>query len=45
MFDIAVGRSRSLSGGTYPSERENHYIVESCNPLGVVGVVGHLIVA
>ncbi|ORY72399.1 succinate-semialdehyde dehydrogenase, partial [Leucosporidium creatinivorum] len=39
MFDIAVGRSRSLSGGTYPSERENHFIVESCNPLGVVGVI------
>lgn len=37
--DYAVGLSRTISGKTLPSERENHMIIENWNPLGLIGVI------
>jgi aldehyde dehydrogenase (NAD+) len=37
--DFAVGLSRQLYGHTMPSERPEHRIVETWQPLGVVGVI------
>lgn len=37
--DYAVGLSRMFSGHLFPSERENHILMEKWNPLGVVGVI------
>ncbi|XP_020297921.1 putative aldehyde dehydrogenase family 7 member A1 homolog isoform X1 [Pseudomyrmex gracilis] len=37
--DYAVGLSRMFSGRLFPSERENHILMEKWNPLGVVGVI------
>jgi len=39
MCDFAVGLSRQLYGLTMPSERPNHRLQETWQPLGVVGVV------
>ncbi|XP_017884690.1 alpha-aminoadipic semialdehyde dehydrogenase [Ceratina calcarata] len=37
--DYAVGLSRSLSGSVFPSERQDHALLEKWNPLGVVGII------
>src|SRR5699024_6773107 len=37
--DLAVGLSRQLYGRTMPSERPGHRLMETWQPLGVVGVV------
>eukprot|EP00055_Hartaetosiga_balthica_P002712 m.4989 g.4989 ORF g.4989 m.4989 type:complete len:536 (+) comp2320_c0_seq1:34-1641(+) len=37
--DFAVGLSRSMNGSIFPSERPNHYLMETWNPLGVVGII------
>lgn len=37
--DYAVGLSRMFSGKLFPSEREDHLLIEQWNPLGVVGVI------
>lgn len=37
--DYAVGLSRSLSGSVFPSERQDHTLIENWNPLGVVGII------
>jgi aldehyde dehydrogenase family 7 protein A1 len=37
--DYAVGLSRTLSGKTLASERDNHTILENWNPLGLIGVI------
>jgi aldehyde dehydrogenase (NAD+) len=37
--DLAVGLSRQLGGGTMPSERAGHRLMETWHPLGVVGVI------
>lgn len=39
MCDFAVGLSRQLNGSIIPSERPNHVMLETWNPLGVVGVI------
>ena len=39
MCDYACGQSRMIPGHIFPSERENHTIVEMWNPLGIVGVI------
>lgn len=39
MCDFAVGLSRQLNGSIIPSERPNHMMLETWNPLGVVGVI------
>jgi len=39
MCDFAVGLSRQLYGLTMPSERPNHRLQETWQPLGVVGVI------
>ncbi|KAL9460754.1 hypothetical protein AB3S75_003875 [Citrus x aurantiifolia] len=39
MCDFAVGLSRQLNGSVIPSERPNHMMLETWNPLGVVGVI------
>lgn len=37
--DYAVGLSRMMSGRVLPSERENHFLMETPSPLGVVLVI------
>lgn len=37
--DYAVGLSRMLPGKIFPSERDNHVLLESWNPLGAVGII------
>lgn len=37
--DYAVGLSRIFSGKIIPSERPNHMLFETWNPLGVIGVI------
>jgi len=37
--DFAVGLSRQLYGLTFPSERENHRLIEQWHPAGVTGVI------
>jgi len=37
--DYAIGLSRMISGKVLPSERENHFLMETPAPLGVVLVV------
>ncbi|KAK9900146.1 NAD-aldehyde dehydrogenase [Cystobasidium minutum MCA 4210] len=37
--DYAIGLSRMLAGKVLPSERENHFLMETPSPLGVVLVV------
>lgn len=37
--DFATGLSRMLNGKVFPSERPNHYMLESWNPLGNVGII------
>ncbi|KAJ4953788.1 hypothetical protein NE237_030620 [Protea cynaroides] len=39
MCDYAVGLSRQLNGSIIPSERPNHMMLETWNPLGIVGVI------
>jgi len=39
MLHFCIGLTRSLSGTIFPSERENHFIFESWQPLGVVGII------
>ncbi|KAK4837344.1 hypothetical protein QYF36_004719 [Acer negundo] len=39
MCDFAVGLSRQLNGSIIPSERPNHMMFETWNPLGIVGVI------
>lgn len=39
MCDFACGLSRSIGGQVIPSERQDHIIIETWNPLGVVGVI------
>uniref|UniRef100_A0A2P2KPB4 aldehyde dehydrogenase (NAD(+)) n=1 Tax=Rhizophora mucronata TaxID=61149 RepID=A0A2P2KPB4_RHIMU len=39
MCDFAVGLSRQLNGLIIPSERPNHIMLETWNPLGIVGVI------
>lgn len=37
--DYAVGLSRTLSGKTLSSERDDHVILENWHPLGLIGVI------
>eukprot|EP00842_Homolaphlyctis_polyrhiza_P003355 jgi/Hompol1/401/HPOL_005299-RA len=37
--DYALGLSRMLGGGVFPSERPGHFMMEQWNPLGTVGVI------
>ena len=37
--DYAVGLSRMLNGQVIPSERPGHFMMETWNPLGIVGVI------
>ena len=37
--DYAVGLSRSLNGDVIPSERPGHFMMETWNPLGLVGII------
>lgn len=37
--DYAVGLSRTLEGKVLPSERPGHFMMETWNPLGIVGVI------
>eukprot|EP00602_Paraphysomonas_sp_CaronLab_P004814 CAMPEP_0185023740 /NCGR_PEP_ID=MMETSP1103-20130426/6374_1 /TAXON_ID=36769 /ORGANISM="Paraphysomonas bandaiensis, Strain Caron Lab Isolate" /LENGTH=542 /DNA_ID=CAMNT_0027556479 /DNA_START=41 /DNA_END=1669 /DNA_ORIENTATION=+ len=39
MCDLAVGMSRQLPGQMLPSEREDHALIETWNPLGQVGII------
>ncbi|XLS51444.1 hypothetical protein HN51_012121 [Arachis hypogaea] len=39
MCDYAVGLSRQLNGQIIPSERPDHMMLETWNPLGIVGVI------
>lgn len=39
MCDFACGLSRSIGGQVIPSERQDHVIIETWNPLGIVGVI------
>ncbi len=39
MCDLAVGLSRQLNGNTLPSERPQHRILETWQPLGVLGLI------
>ncbi|CDP20508.1 unnamed protein product [Coffea canephora] len=39
MCDFAVGLSRQLNGSIIPSERPNHMMFETWNPLGIVAVI------
>ena len=39
MCDYACGLSRIIGGSVFPSERKNHVLIETWNPLGVVGVI------
>ncbi|KAJ1345185.1 hypothetical protein BSLG_000699 [Batrachochytrium salamandrivorans] len=37
--DYALGLSRMIGGGVFPSERPGHFMMEQWNPLGNVGVI------
>jgi len=39
MCDYACGQSRMIPGHIFPSEREDHTMIEMWNPLGIVGVI------
>ncbi|KAJ3442789.1 alpha-aminoadipic semialdehyde dehydrogenase [Anaeramoeba flamelloides] len=39
ILEYAVGLSRTISGTIIPSERQDHVIFETWNPLGIVGVI------
>lgn len=39
MCDMAVGLSRQLEGKIFPSERPGHFMMETWNPLGIIGVI------
>lgn len=39
MCDFACGLSRTISGKVIPSERKEHVILETWNPLGLIGVI------
>lgn len=39
MCDLAAGMSRQLPGLVLPSERSDHLLLETWNPLGVVGII------
>lgn len=39
MMDYATGLSRMLEGKVFPSERPGHFMMETWNPLGVIGVI------
>jgi aldehyde dehydrogenase family 7 protein A1 len=39
MCDFACGQSRMIPGQIFPSERENHAMLEMWNPLGLIGVI------
>lgn len=39
MCDLAVGMSRQIPGQLLPSEREEHIMFETWNPLGNVGII------
>ncbi|KAJ8326966.1 Alpha-aminoadipic semialdehyde dehydrogenase [Batrachochytrium dendrobatidis] len=37
--DYALGLSRMIGGGVFPSERPGHFMMEQWNPIGNVGVI------
>jgi len=37
--DFATGLSRTIGGSVIPSERPDHFLMETWNPLGVVGMI------
>jgi len=37
--DMACGMSRGLNGAVIPSERPDHFMMETWNPLGLIGVI------
>lgn len=39
MCDLAVGMSRQLPGQVLPSERQDHVLLETWNPLGKIGII------
>ena len=39
MCDLAVGMSRQIPGQVLPSERKDHVLLETWNPLGKVGII------
>jgi aldehyde dehydrogenase family 7 protein A1 len=39
MCDFACGQSRMIPGHIFPSERQDHTMLEMWNPLGIVGVI------
>lgn len=39
MCDFACGLSRTIQGKVIPSERKDHLLLETWNPLGIVGVI------
>lgn len=39
ILEYALGLSRMLNGQVIPSERPGHYMLETWNPLGTVGVI------
>jgi aldehyde dehydrogenase family 7 protein A1 len=39
MCDLAVGMSRQLPGQWLPSERTDHVLLETWNPLGAIGII------
>jgi len=39
MCDFACGQARMIPGHIFPSEREEHAMLEQWNPLGIVGVI------
>lgn len=39
MCDLAVGMSRQLPGQWLPSERVDHVLMETWNPLGAIGII------
>lgn len=39
LSDVALGLTRMMGGHVFPSERPNHFIFESYDPLGVIAVI------
>jgi len=39
MCDLAVGMSRQIPGQVLPSERKDHVLLETWNPLGKIGII------
>jgi aldehyde dehydrogenase family 7 protein A1 len=37
--DMAVGLSRTIEGKVIPSERPGHFMMETWNPLGLIGII------